>query len=153
QTTAEGTGELGPPLFCGEPDRKDGLRGTPMRWRTVDKIRLRFRSLAFRSKVDEQLDAELAFHLEQQIQENLAAGMDRDAAEHAARRTIGGIAQIKDQCRDTRRVGWVMDLVGDVRFGVRSFAKTPALAITIIGTLALGIGANTAVFSIADALL
>jgi len=121
--------------------------------RSFDKLRLRFRSVARRTGVDEQLDAELAFHLDQQIVENLAAGMKAEEAGFAARRVIGGIAQIKDQCRDTRRVGWIMDAASDVRFALHTFARAPAFAATIVGTLALGIGANTAVFSIADALI
>ena len=121
--------------------------------RTLDKLRLRVRSVVLRERLDDEVDVELSFHLEQQIEENLTAGMSPEEARSAARRAIGGIAQIKDQCRDTRRVGWVTDLVGDVRYAGRTFARTPGLAITIIVILALGIGANTAVFSIIDALL
>jgi predicted permease len=121
--------------------------------RTLDKLFMRLRSVTRQAEVDAQLDAELAFHLEQQIQENLAAGMQRDEAECAARRTIGGLAQIKDQCRDTRRVAWITDVVSDIRFALRLFAHSPVFCATIVGTLTLGIGANVAVFSIADALL
>jgi predicted permease len=127
-----------------------------MNWlsrRAIDKVWLRVRSVACRQRVDEQLDIELTFHLEQQIQENLAAGMSPDEAAFAARRAIGDIAQIKDRCRDTRSVGWITDLLGDIVYACRTFARAPVFAITIAGTLALGIGANTAVFSIADALL
>ncbi len=121
--------------------------------RTLDKLCLRLRSVVLRKRVDDELDIELAFHLEQQIKEYLAAGMSLEEARFAARRAIGGIAQIKDQCRDTRRAGWVTDLVSDMRYAGRTFARARGFAITIILTLALGIGANTAVFNITDALL
>src|SRR4051812_13114715 len=98
--------------------------------RSFDKLRLPFRSVARRTKVDDQLDGELAFHLQQQILENLAAGMKPEEAEFAARRVIGGIAQIKDQCRDTRRVGWITDAAADVRFALHTFARAPVFAAT-----------------------
>jgi putative ABC transport system permease protein len=116
-------------------------------------LRLRLRSVVLRKRLDDELDVELAFHLEQQIRENLAAGMSPEEARFAARRAIGGIAQIKDQCRETRRVRWITDFMSDMRYVGRSFARTPALAMTIILTLALGIGANTAVFSVVHAVL
>ena len=123
------------------------------RSRRFDKLGLRFRSVVLRKRLDDELDVELAFHLDQQIQENLAAGMSLEKARFAARRAIGGIAQIKDQCRETRRVGWITDFMSDMRYAGRTFARTPAFATTIILTLALGIGANTAVFSVVHAVL
>jgi len=63
---------------------------------------------------------ELRFHLEQQIEENLAAGMTRDEARYAARRSIGGLAQIQEECRDMRGVAWIETSVHDLRYGWRT---------------------------------
>jgi predicted permease len=123
------------------------------RSRTFDKLRLRLRSVVFRKRLDDELDIELAFHLEQQIQENLAAGMGLEEARFAARRAMGGVAQIKEKCRETRGVGWIADFMSDIRYARRTVARAPVFATTIILTLALGIGANTAVFSVVRAVL
>jgi len=73
-----------------------------MRW--ADKFRLRLRSLFRRRRIDHELDDELRLHLEEQIQENVAAGLTPEEARYAARCSIGGVAQIKEECRDMRRV-------------------------------------------------
>ena len=78
--------------------------------RSIHTLLLRFRSLFSRARVDHDVDAELRFHLEQQIEENLAAGMSAEEARYAARRTFGGLAQFKEACRDRRRVNWIGDL-------------------------------------------
>ncbi len=122
-----------------------------MRW--ADKLRLRLRSIGRSSRVEHELDVELAFHLEQLVNENLASAMSPEDARFGALRNIGGIEQIKEQCRDTRRVGWIADFRQDVRYAVRTFRHAPGLMAVIVITLGLGIGANTAIFSIADALL
>jgi len=122
-----------------------------MQW--TQKLKLRLRSLAFRSQVNSELDDELRFHLEQQIEENVASGMSLDDAVFAARRAIGGIAQIKEECRDARRVRWITDFGQYLRYALRTFSHARAFVAAIIITLGLGIGANTAVFSIADAIL
>src|SRR5438552_9216964 len=93
--------------------------------RILDKARLRLRSLCRRPNVDFELEAELRFHLDQLIDENISSGMAPEEARRAAQRMIGGIAQYKDECRDTRRVSFVEDLVQDVRYTIRSLVKSP----------------------------
>ncbi len=121
--------------------------------RMFDKVRWRLRSLFRRPKVDFELDAELRFHLDQLTEENIASGMPPEEARQAARRTIGGIAQWKEECRDMRRVNFVEDLVKDIRHTIRSLTKSPGFTAVVVATLALGIGANTAIFTIVHGVL
>jgi predicted permease len=121
--------------------------------RFVEKLCLRWRSLVRRRGLDQELDEELRFHLDQQIAENLAGGMRAEEARYAARRAIGGAEQIKQECRDMRRVRLLDDLLRDLGHGARMLAKRPGFTAVAVLTLALGIGANVAVFSLFETVL
>ena len=116
------------------------------RWQWI--IPLRLRSLFRRNVVEQELDEELQYHIEQQTAENVRQGMTPRDARAAALRSLGNIEFRKEQVRDTRGTRGVEEIGGDVRFAFRTLRRAPGFALTVILTLALGIGANTAMFTL-----
>jgi putative ABC transport system permease protein len=116
-------------------------------------IPLRLRSLFRRREADMDLDDELRDHVEQKTEEHVAKGLAPKEARRQVLLEMGGIEKCKEECRETRRVNWVQDIIQDLHFGLRMFAKSPGFSAIAILTMALGIGATTAVFSLVDATL
>jgi predicted permease len=123
----------------------------PERW--IYTVPLRLRSLFRRSRVEQELDEELQSHVERQTRANVESGMTPAQARRAALLAMGGVEQRKEECRDARGVRFVEELVADLRYAVRSLRHTPALATVVIVSLALGIGANSAIFSVLDSVM
>jgi predicted permease len=122
-----------------------------MRW--LHRVAIRVRMLFGRGGAAVRLDEELQFHLERQIAENIAAGMGADEARAAALRLFGNPALMRDQTRAAWSWAWLDSVGRDLRYCVRSIWRSPGFAVTVIGTLALGIGAAAAMFTVVDSVL
>ena len=116
-------------------------------------IPLRLRSLFRRNSVEQELDEELRDHLEHLVEEYVSRGMKPKEARNLALRAMGGVEQQKEQCRTMRRVNILENLIQDIRYGFRVLKKNPGFVAAAILTLALGVGANVAVFAVVEAVL
>lgn len=121
------------------------------RW--FDRARLRLRSIVRGTHVDRALQREIQGHLDEQIAENISAGMDVQEARRAARRAFGPIAAVEEQCRDTRRVSLLQNLGRDLRYTVRSLSKQPLLMLAAALSIGVATAANAVIFTLGSELL
>src|SRR6202795_242557 len=112
-----------------------------------------WRRLLRRRKMEDQLEKELRFHLDQHASELIAQGRSPAEARRQARLALGGPEQVKEECRDARGTRWLEDLLQDFRYALRTLQQRPGFAAVTLCTLALGIGATTVMFTVINGVL
>src|SRR6478752_1931379 len=119
----------------------------------LSDLKYRIRAILRGAEMDREADEELRFHFDREVARLIASGFSRSDAERRARLTIGGPEQLKEACRDARGVSALETTIRDLRYAARQVRRSPGFSLAVIVSLALGIGANTAIFTLIDALL
>src|SRR5437660_1468833 len=114
-------------------------------------IRMRLRAVIFPARAERDLEDELAAHIEMQVRRNYQSGMTETEARRQAFLQFGRTCAIKEACRDERRIGFIETVRQDIHYAMRGIRRAPAVALLVIATIALGLGVNTAAFTIFNA--